>query len=40
MNSLVKDAQKAGQRVGLKSDEITITGGNPLRGRIAVRGAK
>ena len=40
MNSLVTDAQKAGQRVGLKSDEITITGGNPLRGRIAVRGAK
>jgi len=26
--------------VGLKSDEITITGGNPLKGRIAVRGAK
>ena len=40
MSSLVTDAQKAGQRVGLKSDEITITGGNPLIGRIAVRGAK
>ena len=26
--------------MGLKSDEITITGGNPLKGRIAVRGAK
>ncbi len=39
MNSLLKDAQKAGQRVGLKSDEITITGGNPLKGRIAVRAA-
>jgi UDP-N-acetylglucosamine 1-carboxyvinyltransferase len=26
--------------VGLKSDEIVITGGNPLKGRIAVRGAK
>ena len=40
MNSLVKDAQKAGERVGLKSDQIVITGGNPLKGRIRVRGAK
>ena len=45
MNSLVKDAhgidaKKAGERVGLKSDQIIINGGNPLRGRIAVRGAK
>ena len=40
MNPIVTDAQKAGQRMGLKSDEITITGGNPLKGRIAVRGAK
>jgi UDP-N-acetylglucosamine 1-carboxyvinyltransferase len=40
MMSLVTDAQKAGRRVGLKSDEIVITGGNPLIGRIGVRGAK
>ncbi|MHB1172609.1 MAG: UDP-N-acetylglucosamine 1-carboxyvinyltransferase [Lacisediminihabitans sp.] len=40
MTSLVKDAQKAGERVGLKSDKIVINGGNPLKGRIAVRGAK
>ena len=40
MKSLITDAHKAGQRVGLKSNEITITGGNPLRGRIPVRGAK
>ena len=40
MNSLVKGAQNAIQRVGLKADEIRITGGNPLKGRIAVRGAK
>jgi len=40
VNSLVKDAQKAGERVGLKSDQIVITGGNPLKGRIRVRGAK
>jgi UDP-N-acetylglucosamine 1-carboxyvinyltransferase len=40
MNPLATDAQKAGRRVGLTSDEITITGGNPLKGRISVRGAK
>jgi UDP-N-acetylglucosamine 1-carboxyvinyltransferase len=40
LNSLVKDARKAGERVGLKSDKIVINGGNPLRGRIGVRGAK
>jgi UDP-N-acetylglucosamine 1-carboxyvinyltransferase len=40
MTSLVKDAHKAGKRVGLKSDEIVIRGGNALKGRIAVRGAK
>lgn len=40
MNSLLKDAQKAGERVGLKSDRIVIHGGKPLRGRIEVRGAK
>jgi UDP-N-acetylglucosamine 1-carboxyvinyltransferase len=38
--SLVTDAEKAGRRVGLKSDQIVITGGNPLVGRIGVRGAK
>jgi UDP-N-acetylglucosamine 1-carboxyvinyltransferase len=37
---LAKDAQKAGQRVGLTSDSIVIDGGKPLRGRIEVRGAK
>ncbi|MCA0378870.1 MAG: UDP-N-acetylglucosamine 1-carboxyvinyltransferase [Actinobacteria bacterium] len=37
---LKKDAQKAGARVGLTSDEIIINGGRPLQGRIEVRGAK
>jgi UDP-N-acetylglucosamine 1-carboxyvinyltransferase len=40
MSSLVKDAQKAAQRVGLTSDKILINGGKPLRGRIELRGAK
>jgi UDP-N-acetylglucosamine 1-carboxyvinyltransferase len=40
MNSLVQDAHKAGERVGLKSDKIVINGGKPLIGRIEVRGAK
>ncbi|WP_210480800.1 UDP-N-acetylglucosamine 1-carboxyvinyltransferase [Naasia sp. SYSU D00948] len=40
MNSLVTDAQKAGERVGLTFDRIAIDGGIPLRGRIEVRGAK
>jgi UDP-N-acetylglucosamine 1-carboxyvinyltransferase len=40
MSSLVTDAQKAGERVGLKSDKIVIRGGKPLNGRIRVRGAK
>ncbi|MFP7759837.1 UDP-N-acetylglucosamine 1-carboxyvinyltransferase [Marisediminicola sp. LYQ134] len=40
MNSLVTDAQKAGQRVGMTSDSIIIDGGKPLRGTIEVRGAK
>ena len=40
MNPLVKDAQKAGARVGLKSDSIVINGGKPLTGTIQVRGAK
>jgi len=34
------DARKAGERVGLTSDEIIIHGGRPLNGRIEVRGAK
>src|SRR6195952_5036710 len=38
--SLITDAQKAGERVGLKSDKIVINGGKPLRGRIEIRGAK
>ena len=37
---LKRDAQKAGARVGLTSDEILINGGRPLKGRIEVRGAK
>lgn len=37
---LARDAQKAGARVGLTSDTITIDGGKPLVGRIEVRGAK
>ncbi|MDO9398510.1 MAG: UDP-N-acetylglucosamine 1-carboxyvinyltransferase, partial [Herbiconiux sp.] len=40
MNSLVQDARKAAERVGLKSDTIVINGGRPLRGTIDVRGAK
>ncbi len=40
MNPLLKDAQKAGERVGLKSDKIVIRGGKPLRGEVSVRGAK
>ncbi len=39
-DGLKKDAQKAGARVGLTSDEIIINGGRPLQGRIEVRGAK
>ena len=38
MNAL--DAQKAGLRVGLKSDSIVIEGGKPLHGTVKVRGAK
>ncbi len=38
MNAL--DAQKAGLRVGLKSDSIIIEGGKPLHGTVKVRGAK
>lgn len=40
MDSLTKDAAKAGLRVGLTSDRIVIHGGKPLTGRIRVRGAK
>ncbi|MBX3193775.1 MAG: UDP-N-acetylglucosamine 1-carboxyvinyltransferase [Microbacteriaceae bacterium] len=40
MDSLTKDAAKAGLRVGLTSDKIVIHGGKPLAGRIRVRGAK
>jgi UDP-N-acetylglucosamine 1-carboxyvinyltransferase len=38
--NLAKDAQKAGERVGLKGDRAVIHGGRPLRGRVEVRGAK
>jgi UDP-N-acetylglucosamine 1-carboxyvinyltransferase len=37
---LKHDAEAAGERVGLTSDEIIINGGQPLRGRVEVRGAK
>ncbi len=37
---LIDDARRAGERVGLTSDEIIINGGKPLHGRIEVRGAK
>nr|WP_166867342.1 UDP-N-acetylglucosamine 1-carboxyvinyltransferase [Salinibacterium sp. ZJ70] len=37
---LAQDAKKAGARVGLTTDRITIEGGKPLTGRIEVRGAK
>ena len=40
MESRRKDAQKAGERVGMKSDTIVIKGGKPLTGTIEVRGAK
>ena len=40
MESRRKDAQKAGERVGMKSDSIVINGGKPLTGTIEVRGAK
>ncbi len=33
-DGLKKDAQKAGARVGLTSDEIIINGGRALNGRI------
>jgi len=39
-DGLKRDAKKAGERVGLTSDEIIINGGRPLHGRIEVRGAK
>ena len=40
MESRRKEAQKAGERVGMKSDSIVINGGKPLTGTIEVRGAK
>ena len=40
MDSRRKDAQKAGERVGMMSDTIVINGGRPLTGTIEVRGAK
>jgi UDP-N-acetylglucosamine 1-carboxyvinyltransferase len=40
VDSLTKDAAKAGLRVGLTSDKIVISGGKPLVGRVHVRGAK
>ena len=39
-NAVTKDAQKAGLRVGLKSDSIIIQGGKPLHGHVKVRGAQ
>jgi UDP-N-acetylglucosamine 1-carboxyvinyltransferase len=40
VSSLTHDSMKAGERVGLTSDEIVINGGKPLKGTIQVRGAK
>lgn len=40
MKTVVEDAGKAGERVEQNSDRIVIRGGNPLRGRVDVRGAK
>jgi UDP-N-acetylglucosamine 1-carboxyvinyltransferase len=40
MKSVVKDVRKAGGRMGSTGDTIIIRGGNPLRGRVDVRGAK
>lgn len=40
MNSLTQDAALHGSAVGLTGDTITFRGGQPLRGRIEVRGAK
>ncbi|MFC0678680.1 UDP-N-acetylglucosamine 1-carboxyvinyltransferase [Lysobacter korlensis] len=40
MNSLLRDAQEHGKRVGLKSDKLIVNGGKPLKGTITVRGAK
>ncbi len=39
-DALSQDARRAGERVGLTSDQIVINGGRPLKGRIDVRGAK
>jgi len=40
VDSLTQDAAKAGLRVGMTADQITIRGGKPLNGRVHVRGAK
>lgn len=40
MKTVVKDPGKAGEQVTLAGDTIVIRGGNPLRGRVDVRGAK
>lgn len=40
MNTLSQDARAAGARVGLTGDTIIINGGQPLKGRIEVKGAK
>lgn len=40
MKTVVEDAGKAGEQVERNSDRIVIRGGNPLRGRVDVRGAK
>ncbi|WP_165067180.1 UDP-N-acetylglucosamine 1-carboxyvinyltransferase [Marisediminicola senii] len=40
MNPLLTAAQNAAEPLGTKSDSIVITGGKPLKGTIAVRGAK
>lgn len=40
MSTLSQDARAAGARVGLTGDTIIINGGQPLKGRIEVKGAK
>lgn len=40
MKTVVKDTEKAGAGVELSSDKLVIRGGNPLLGRVDVRGAK
>lgn len=40
MSAVANDAKAAGEKVGLTAETITIRGGQPLRGRIELKGAK